>query len=205
MFNKSNLAVAGAIRTGRYGHYAQSVLFHRGGSVATDGYIVVSVTPPNDDIKDAPMIQGEAPTLDYGEFCVSADYVKTIKKGFPKGKSDNVAILRNAFVIGEGDKRRLAVTDLSSVVSVRVSEDGGPPKSAKDIGKMTPAGEPVFEITFNGDLLSRLIDIIREAEDGHRSNPITFKFWGDDKAVRAEAERVETGQKIVGLIMPYKK
>ena len=200
MFNKSNLAVAGCIsKTSRY---SKNVLFHAGGTVATDGAIAVSVSAPKDEIKDAPMISGEYPTLDYGEFTVDPESIKKIKKGFGKKA---FPILENAFVIGAGGSRRLVSTDLSSVVSVPVSEDGGPPKSAKDLDKMTPSGDPVLEITFNADLMIRFLSIIGEAQDGRHYKPVVLKMWDKMSVVRAEAENMETGQKIVGLIMPFQK
>jgi len=198
MFNKSNLAVAGCIS--KTASYSKNVLFFKGGTVATDGHIAVSVSAPRDEIKDAPMIAGESPTLDYGEFTVDVDSIKKIKKGFGKRA---FPILENAFVIGEGDKRRLVSTDLSSVVSVPVSEDNGPPKSSRDLSTMTPTDKPILEITFNADLLMRLLAIIQEAEAGHYNNPVKLTFWGDKQVVQADAENKETGQKIIGLIMPF--
>jgi hypothetical protein len=200
MFNKSNLAVAGCIS--KTANYSKNVLFHAGGTVATDGHIAVSVSAPKMDIKDAPMIAGEYPTLDYGEFTLDVDSIKKIKKGFGKRA---FPILENAFVIGEGDKRRLVSTDLSSVVSVPVSEDAAPPRSAKDLDKMTPSGEPTTTITFNADLMIRFMSILSEAQGGQYSKPVVLKIWDSKSAVRAEAENIETGQKIVGLIMPFQK
>jgi hypothetical protein len=200
MFNKANLAVAGCIS--RTANYSKNVLFHAGGTVATDGHIVVSVSPPSMDIKDAPMIAGEYPTLDYGEFTLDVESIKKIKKGFGKKA---FPILENAFVIGAGDTRRLVSTDLSSVVSVPVSEGSGPPKSAKDLDKMTPSGEPTLTITFNADLMIRLMSILAEAQAGRYNNPVVLKIWDSKSAVRAEAENIGTGQKIIGLIMPLQK
>ena len=195
------LAVAGAISKN---HYAQSVLFHKGGTVATDGHIAVSVTPPSDDIKDAPLIEGKEPTLDYGEFCVDVDAVKKIKKGLSHKETGSFPILRNAFVIGSNGDRKLVATDLSATVAVPVSEDGGPPKSARDMDQLTPEGDPAIEITFNAELMIRLLTIFKEAEGDRYNYPVTFKIWNDTKAVRVDGENMGTGQKIAGLIMPFK-
>jgi hypothetical protein len=200
MFNKANLAVAGCVS--KAATYSKNVLFHKGGTVATDGHIVVSVSPPSMDIKDAPMIAGEYPTLDYGEFTLDVESIKKIKKGFGKKA---FPILENAFIIGAGDTRRLVSTDLSSVVSVPVSEENGPPKAVKELDKMTPGGEPTLTIIFNADLMIRFMSILAEAQGGQYSKPVVLKIWDSKSAVKAEAENIETGQKIIGLIMPFQK
>lgn len=199
MFNKSNLAVSGAISKG---HYSTAVLFHKGGTVATDGHIAVSVSMPEGDIKDAPVIMGECPTMDYGEFCVEAEDIKKIKKGLGKPA---FPILQNAFVIGKNGDRRLVSTDLASTTAVSVKEDGGPPASAKDLNTLTPDGEPTIKVTFNAELMMRLLSIFKEAEGSRYQYPVTFKIWDDLKAVRVEGKNIETGQSIIGLIIPFKE
>lgn len=202
MFNRSNLAVAGCISKP---HYSNSVLFHKGGTVATDGQIAVSVSRPSGDIGDAPQILGKTPTLEFEDFCVSGEDVKNIKKSLSKKTTGSFPILRNAFVIGEGQEKRLAATDLSSTVAVNTSEDGGPPKSAKDLDKMTPEGEPLIEVCLDAELMGRFMAIFKEAQGDKYSYPVTLKIWAKDKVIRAEAENIDCGQKIIGLIMPFQK
>lgn len=203
MFNKGNLSVAEVIDKGPRAHFAKKVLFYAGGTVATNGHLLVSVSRPDGDIKDAPMIAGERPTDDFGEFTLDVESIKKIKKGFPK--SGALPILQNAFIVGSGDKRRLVSTDLSSVVSADVSDGDGPPDRAREVSKLVPDKEPLMEITFNAESLIKILGVIKEAQGEKYAYPVTLKLWSDCDPVRMDAENQMTGQKIEGLIMPFKK
>jgi len=202
MFNKENLAVVGAISKD-HGCYNKKVLFHVGGTVGTDGHIAVSVSSPNADITDAPVIAGEPPAKEFDDFTLEVEDVKTIKKSIPKNGA--YPILKNAFVIGKNGDKKLVTTDFKSVVFVSTSGIEGFPMRAKDLSKMAPDKEPVLKITFNADLLSRIVSIFQETQGGQYYKPITLSFWGDKEVARIDAENNETGQKIMGLIMPFQK
>jgi hypothetical protein len=202
MFNKSNLAVAACASKRGFG---DSVLFYEGGTIATNGHLLMKVSRPEGDIADAPLVMGERPTSEFAEFCVSPEDIKTVQKGISKKETGSFPILKNAFVIVKGGETKLAATDLSSDVAVRTLDAEAFNKRAKEPEKMVPDKSPVLEIKFNGNSLSVIVDAFRKALDGQHNNPIVFKFWDDCSPALLEAERFETGQKIIGLIMPMEK
>lgn len=200
MFNRGNLAVADVVDKDCV---SSNVLFYDGGTVATNGHILVKVSRPDGDVDEAPMIAGEKPNNDFGEFTLDVESIKKIKKGLPQ-KSRTLTILENAFVIGKGDTRRLVATDLASVVSAGAKDGGGPPNRARDVDHWQPKTDPAVTIKMNAESLIRILKVMKEAQGDKQAYPVTFKIWSDCDAVRMDAENIMTGQKIEGLIMPMK-
>jgi len=204
MFNKSNLAVVGALSKD---HFCKSVFFSKDGTLATDGHIAVSVSLPSsygEHIKDAPLFGGRSATADIPEFEVDGESVKSIIKAIPK--NGNFPIMRNAFVIEDEDGTKLVTTNGGAQMGVwktEVHESYRP--AMRDLSKYAPEGEPVFSVCLNGHLLARLTEILNKAVDNSYATPLTFSFWAKDKAIKVEAKNIESGQDITGLIMPYQK
>ena len=200
MYNKSNLAVVAALSKT---HYAKSVFFSDKGTVATDGHIAVSVSMPENAaelIKDAPLVGGKIPTIEVGEFEVSGDNIKTLTKSL-KGRP-RFPLLDNAFVIKDGDEKRLVATDLENVVSVPAREPEDYRKGMRDLNNLRPGGKPTLRIALGGELLARFVDIFNKAIADGYDKEIIFSIWDKDHAIVAEAKRAETGQTILGMIMP---
>jgi len=200
MFNKANLLVS---RMAEKAKNLGKVKFTKRYTVATGGSALLMVTVRKDlRIEDAPFT-GEQATLDFASFVLPCEDVEAMLKNLPKAKNRSFKFVENMYVRPKDGlgQVRVFTTDTTMEHSLVISGE----EDVASFPRLTkhgpfPKGKPKLYVTFNANLLIKFLQTI-VAMSGMRVPEVEFAFYGQKDAARTLSVN-ETGQTIIGLIMP---
>lgn len=198
LFNQNNLNCAAIASKELTREELSGVFFTENKSVATDAVRLLEVSVSKEQTAEAfaklVKLRGESALLGMKPFIVPAKDIKEIK--LPKDKSFIIA--NYAGVKHIDDKKVEFITATTEAVNIKSMRriDGKFP----DYENLFPWGNPVAEVSVNGQLLAELLAIMAKLD---RTAAVKIKIYGSLKPVVLEAGNER--QKARGMIMGIKE
>ena len=200
--NKQNLEVVRAASKDSSRLAIQVLRFEQGGTVATNGNMLATVTYP-EQLKGSELPKGlpEGNAEDLTPFSIPADSIKELARSIPKRSC--LPALRNAFLDVAGTNSngsaKFSATDLELTT----------PTEVRKVDMNFPNCEHVFpkdsdlsdRIGFNPDLLIDALTIVRNVMS-EKGRACVVRFGGENTPMLIEGECFETGQVVKVVVMP---
>jgi hypothetical protein len=194
MYNKNNFAIEKVAREGK----PPIVQIHPRFTAATDGYVAVIITAPNNN-DNYPVPENEEMAERFEPFSISCEDAKRVEDQIPNVRVME-EVLNNAIVLkSEGDTVKFHTTDLSNKNTIVVEKQ----KRTYHYGSIFPHSKST-RIRLQTRLIKKAIDTISQVQGkGIEKTPyIDVDIYGPDKAIKITAKNTKTNQKITALIMP---
>jgi hypothetical protein len=199
VLNKYNLELANLACKSESRYALCGIQVTKERTVVTDGHLLVTITAPEFERENIPLIEGIVPTEDMKPFIMPAKEALAISKAIPK--NSRIPILGNAFIeAGEGDQVKAAVTDCASP---RIFSFRKEPGVYPDYSKVIPAPESAeVSICLDANLLIKLLKSLAPLATKKDSAPVIVRFSDPTNPIRIDALNEDTGQKGIGVLMP---
>lgn len=210
ILNKPNLSVLKVIDK-NHPTLGNIAIYKNGSTTGCDGIILAEVSKPSIEIDEYPNNKlKDIQDMHYDDNeCITIDHLcaKSLYKNIPNNK---ILPILNNVIIGEGvdDNLECFLTDLTSKLSIVITKPENKYPGTSEVKPDFKKKPPLFEITFSLDVLSKLIDFVKNAHqlkgnDLDLAN-VNFKFTGNKTVCGFDAGENSHGQNISGIIMPRK-
>jgi DNA polymerase III sliding clamp (beta) subunit (PCNA family) len=167
--------------------------------VATNHYLM-TVSAPELDNDNFPSIPDFTPLNFHESFIISKDDALKISKAIPK--KHTMPICQNAIIgsqTAENGHAYIGINDLNSKQIFQAKKIEG---RFPDTSQVIPSqGKAKLTISFDSKLMAKLLNAMADAIDD-KQPIVTFRFTDATSQVRIDAKNKETGQEIIGVIMP---